>query len=250
MSKLKQIVYNKTLLLALDLESSISNIIIDKLFIYFDILLMHDNCITPFLIKCIYHTTSSTTTQSLVMDIESVYSHLKFIPIIYIDNIPKAQYSYVDIDNNIAQITEPIAIEHCKKYEQLYDEFVQYSMLKDSIDNIIDDIENILYSNDIPYELIREKSIRFVLFTEQSQLCIALSNISSITCANVITPDVRTLSGLDVLGKFVRLNNKTITYAKNEHVAVIVKCKYCNKNIVVDWMMDNKCQYCESKCSY
>lgn len=264
MASLKRIVYNKALLLAIDLEKTIQNasidnqtkydcisrmpVAIDKIFIYFNSIHKNKDCVMPFLIKCIYQ--SESDQQTIVMNIDEVYSRLKFIPAFYIDASPTSQYSYIDIDNNIAPMVDSIAIERCKKYEREYEEFLSMHSFKESIDNMIDDLENILYAYNIEYEIIRKPAIQIQIFKDSNNpICIALSNISAISCANIIIPEPNT--NINSLGNFIRRNDRTITHARQEHLAIIVKCKQCGKNIIVDWMLfSNICPYCESKYVY
>lgn len=250
MSSLKQVVYNKILLLAIDLENAVSDMIIDKLFVYFNIVYQENDCTVPFLVKCIFHTNTSQEQDALIMNLEKLYSYLHYVPSIYVDTKLSSQYSYVDINNNVAPITEPVAIEHCKKYEHDYEEFFMMHSLT-NIDEQLADVTKVLALNRIPYEVSQNNATVITIFKESYYpIDIVLSNISTVISPNIIIPKVSKFSGISSLGTFVRHSNRTITHAKQDHLALIIKCKQCAKNIVIDWIFNNVCPYCESKNAY
>ena len=160
-NKYKSVIYNKILLLSMDIENVFGDTwVIEKMYVYFNKNFIEGKCIKPYAIKFIINHLGSDDNHTILQteeykwSLEDIYNKLNMIPLYLIKKYPSTNYGFVDINDNVYPISDIQKVSHLQQYE---DASYEFEVRNGSIvinELVISEIENILKKHDISYEII------------------------------------------------------------------------------------------------
>ena len=105
-NKYKSVIYNKILLLSMDIESALGDdYVIEKMYVYFNKNFVEGKYIKPYAIKFILNQLDPDDSNRKILQseeykysLEDIYDALGIIPLYLIKSYPKTNYGFVDIN--------------------------------------------------------------------------------------------------------------------------------------------------------
>lgn len=197
---------------------------------------------------------NSSDKNKHLLTIEELEDLFDFIPIYKIPNknISFNSFNVVNINDEFDTINTS-----SKLYEELYNlRMDNYNILTGNrIRSInVDEIKTILKEHKIPYRF-DNGNIQIYDETEKYTISIIISKYKN--DKYIISPDIKSFRQSSPinegngkkyisLGTFMKHKNSFIENVNESHLAIIVKCGKCNKNIIIDWfsITRNICPYC------
>lgn len=260
-NKYKSVIYNKILLLSMDIETAFGDdYVIEKMYVYFNKNFVEGKYIKPYAIKFILNQLDPDDSNRKILQseeykysLEDIYDALGIIPLYLIKSYPKTNYGFVDINDNVYPISDVQKVSHLKQYE---DDSYEFEVRNGSIiinELVIAEIENILKENKISYEIINEPTKKYISVygiykeTEPSyKINISLDGKSYDDTGYCITPEPIEFKPYTSIGKFRMFNKRSIGLPNDEHLALITKCSDCGASIICDWLnlRGTYCPYC------
>lgn len=234
-------VFNRLVLLCFDIETYLDSSlldndthIVDKLFFFVSRNYIKGKLARPYLIKFIYHTTSNENDKkSINWSISDILSYLQYIPLYELKGTIKFTYGYLANDDKIYSLDGQLqTIKQLQTFEQqayIFDSNNGDAGLNsESIDKLIE----LLDIHEIDFKQTSTS-------IELPNLIISLNGLINTSFSNVIIPDKNIKIYSDSvysIGVFKIHNNRPVKLPDDEHLAIIRKCKHCNKNYITDYM--------------
>lgn len=234
------------------------NYTISDIIIWFDAInvKMIENNKYAYLLKLEFNDSSHSGSKSkFAFDINEIIELFNMIPLynLSLHNAGATDFNCADIDDEVLPVNEG---------SRLYSELRElrtnnFDILTEnaSKQTNIKTIEKILQNHEIPYTKNDEN---LMLYEPELRYQILILTTFQEDCKYIIRPDLQTFytslpfsrnereRKIISLGTFVKHKNSYISHAIESHLAIIVKCPKCSKNIVIDWftITRNLCPYC------
>ena len=257
MNKNECIVYNKLLLLSMDIENVFGNdCVIEKLYFHFNRSSVNGKYIKPYAIKFIINKDKEITEYK--WSLADIYENMNIIPLYIIKSIPKTNYGIVDINDKVYPVANTELLSRILPLEDISYEFeVKHgSIIIDDV--IISKLESILTENNIEYDVHyssdnKTKKYMSIYGTYEEcdpsyKIIASLDGRNYIDSGFCISPEPIDYKPYKSIGKFKYFSGKIVDIPNDEHLALITKCPECEANIICDWLSlkGTKCPYCDS----